>query len=188
MQLEIGTSPRRYLPASRTAGLARSRVRGKRRVPAPPPRMTAITWFTWDNRLVSAAPRQGHQQCGDRCRPGRRGSATRWLRCRVERQSQQTGLVFELLKLRVRPRQERTGTPAFAIRADLRAREQLVVADLRESTCVVGLRGQLRCARDRRTVVNADRYAGTRVVENRGSDVGLVVDDIVDLECVSDRR
>src|SRR5687768_6489999 len=42
-QFEIGTSTRRYFPASGTAGLARSRVSGKSRVPAPPPRMTAST-------------------------------------------------------------------------------------------------------------------------------------------------
>src|SRR5581483_1167641 len=41
MQLLIGMSTSRYLPPSGTAGLARSLVRGKRRVPAPPPRMTA---------------------------------------------------------------------------------------------------------------------------------------------------
>src|SRR5256885_16044151 len=45
MQFEIGTSTRRYLPASGTAGLARSRVSGNSRVPAPPPRMTASTRF-----------------------------------------------------------------------------------------------------------------------------------------------
>src|SRR6266700_667596 len=37
MQLEIGMSTRRYLPASGTAGLARSRVSGNSRVPCPPP-------------------------------------------------------------------------------------------------------------------------------------------------------
>src|SRR4051794_36571318 len=40
-QLLIGISTRRYLPPSGTAGLARSFVRGKRRVPAPPPMITA---------------------------------------------------------------------------------------------------------------------------------------------------
>src|SRR5688500_6680347 len=45
IQFEIGTSTRRYLPASDTAGLARSRVSGKSRVPAPPPRMTANIRF-----------------------------------------------------------------------------------------------------------------------------------------------
>src|SRR5437867_5034564 len=45
MQFEMGTSTRRYLPASGTAGFARSRVSGNSRVPAPPPRMTARTRF-----------------------------------------------------------------------------------------------------------------------------------------------
>jgi hypothetical protein len=45
MQLEMGTSTNRYLPANGTAGLARSLVSGKRRVPAPPPMMTAIVCF-----------------------------------------------------------------------------------------------------------------------------------------------
>src|SRR5882672_10507611 len=41
MQFEIGTSTRRYLPPSGTAGFERCAVNGKRRLPAPPPRMTA---------------------------------------------------------------------------------------------------------------------------------------------------
>src|SRR5512140_2452697 len=41
MQLESGMSMSRYLPAMGTAGLDRSRVRGKSRVPRPPPRITA---------------------------------------------------------------------------------------------------------------------------------------------------
>src|ERR1700683_3490061 len=43
MQLEIGMSTMRYLPASGTAGLARSLVSGNRRVPCPPPMMTQRT-------------------------------------------------------------------------------------------------------------------------------------------------
>src|SRR5436305_153116 len=43
MQLEMGISTRRYLPARGTAGLARSLVKGKSRVPAPPPMMTDRT-------------------------------------------------------------------------------------------------------------------------------------------------
>src|ERR1039457_3664554 len=43
MQFEIGMSTMRYLPASGTAGLARSFVSGKRRVPWPPPMMTQST-------------------------------------------------------------------------------------------------------------------------------------------------
>lgn len=38
-----GMSTNRYLQASGTAGLALSLVRGKRRVPSPPPRTTAMT-------------------------------------------------------------------------------------------------------------------------------------------------
>src|SRR5687767_15819177 len=45
MQLLIGMSIRRYLPAMGTAGFDRARVSGKRRVPRPPPRMIAMTWF-----------------------------------------------------------------------------------------------------------------------------------------------
>src|SRR5687768_8778 len=44
MQLEIGISTRRYLPASGTAGLERSLVRGNSREPAPPPIITARTF------------------------------------------------------------------------------------------------------------------------------------------------
>src|SRR5690606_7108578 len=47
MQLEMGMSTSRYLPASGTAGLARSLVSGNSRVPAPPPMITDST------RLVS---------------------------------------------------------------------------------------------------------------------------------------
>src|SRR5687768_17251921 len=43
MQFEIGISTRRYLPASGTAGLDRSRVSGKSRVPCPPPMMMERT-------------------------------------------------------------------------------------------------------------------------------------------------
>src|SRR5437870_10401330 len=43
MQLEIGISTRRYLPARGTAGLARSLVRGNKRVPCPPPMITEST-------------------------------------------------------------------------------------------------------------------------------------------------
>src|SRR5690606_12225928 len=42
MQLLIGTSTRRYLPASGTAGLLRYVVSGASRVPRPPPSTTAI--------------------------------------------------------------------------------------------------------------------------------------------------
>src|SRR3990172_3428727 len=42
-QLLRGMSIRRYLPAMGTAGLARSRVSGHRRVPRPPPRMMPKT-------------------------------------------------------------------------------------------------------------------------------------------------
>src|SRR5512135_3152588 len=43
MQFEIGMSTRRYFPARGTAGLARSLVSGKSRVPAPPPIITDST-------------------------------------------------------------------------------------------------------------------------------------------------
>src|SRR5260221_12861037 len=52
MQLEIGMSTKRYLPASGTAGLDRSLVKGKSRVPAPPPIMTDRTLLVFgDMRL-----------------------------------------------------------------------------------------------------------------------------------------
>src|ERR1043165_7371999 len=41
MQFEIRWSTRQYLPRGGTAGFDRARVRGDRRVPAPPPRITA---------------------------------------------------------------------------------------------------------------------------------------------------
>src|SRR6185503_13150793 len=41
MQFDIGTSTRRYFPPRGTAGFDRSRVSGNRRLPAPPPRITA---------------------------------------------------------------------------------------------------------------------------------------------------
>src|ERR1700690_1917105 len=43
MPLEMGMSTMRYLPASGTAGLARSLVSGNSRVPWPPPMMTQRT-------------------------------------------------------------------------------------------------------------------------------------------------
>src|SRR5687767_3182211 len=44
MQLEIGMSTSRYLPANGTAGLERSLVSGNSREPAPPPMITARTF------------------------------------------------------------------------------------------------------------------------------------------------
>ena len=44
MQLEMGMSTSRYLPASGTAGLERSWVRGNSRVPCPPPMMIESTF------------------------------------------------------------------------------------------------------------------------------------------------
>ena len=46
MQLEMGMSTSRYLPASGTAGFARSLVSGNSRVPCPPPMMTERTLLT----------------------------------------------------------------------------------------------------------------------------------------------
>src|SRR5579862_611556 len=43
MQLEMGISTSRYLPAKGTAGLARSLVNGNSRVPCPPPMITEST-------------------------------------------------------------------------------------------------------------------------------------------------
>src|SRR5687767_7606497 len=57
MQFEIGTSTSRYFPASGTAGFARSIVSGKSRVPAPPPRITASTWFIDTGAAVWEEPR-----------------------------------------------------------------------------------------------------------------------------------
>src|SRR5512138_2391561 len=58
-QLLIGMSTRRYLPASGTAGLDRSLVSGKSRVPAPPPMMTASTsrGRIFASHGIAAAPR-----------------------------------------------------------------------------------------------------------------------------------
>src|SRR5262249_38386043 len=59
MQLEMGISTRRYLPASGTAGLERSLVRGKRRCPCPPPMITERTLLVLmacDWRPVSERP------------------------------------------------------------------------------------------------------------------------------------
>jgi hypothetical protein len=43
MQLEMGMSTKRYLPPNGTAGFERCQVRGKSRVPAPPPKISAKT-------------------------------------------------------------------------------------------------------------------------------------------------
>src|SRR5882762_6788425 len=45
MQFEMGTSTKRYFPPRGTAGFERSRVNGCRRLPAPPPRITASKFF-----------------------------------------------------------------------------------------------------------------------------------------------
>src|SRR5512147_2245356 len=67
MLFEIGMSTKRYFPARGTAGLARSRVRGNRRAPWPPPRMTVNTRSgSASERIVadmavSSAPRPGQE-------------------------------------------------------------------------------------------------------------------------------
>src|SRR5215210_5144233 len=53
IQLLIGISTKRYLPAIGTAGLLRLAVRGCNLVPAPPPSITAITDFVWLSILGS---------------------------------------------------------------------------------------------------------------------------------------
>ena len=50
-QLEIGISTSRYLPAIGTAGLERLAVKGYNRVPAPPPKITANTFFDFKSDL-----------------------------------------------------------------------------------------------------------------------------------------
>ena len=45
MQLLMGMSTSRYLPAMGTAGFDRLEVNGYNRLPAPPPRITATTEF-----------------------------------------------------------------------------------------------------------------------------------------------
>src|SRR5437667_5373715 len=67
MQFEMGTSTRRYLPPSGTAGFERSRVNGNSRLPAPPPRITA-------NNLRLEAIRVGCEDIGK----GRVVSRLRW--------------------------------------------------------------------------------------------------------------
>src|SRR6266404_1424086 len=70
MQFEMGTSTSRYLPPSGTAGFDRSRVKGKRRLPAPPPRITA-------NRLCLEAIRIEGEDIGKRATVSRFGRRTR---------------------------------------------------------------------------------------------------------------
>src|SRR5438876_3803298 len=50
MQFEIGTSTRRYFPPRGTAGFERCAVNGNKRVPAPPPRITARRLCFWGIR------------------------------------------------------------------------------------------------------------------------------------------
>ena len=47
-QFDIGTSISRYAPPIGTAGFARDFVSGYKRVPAPPPSITAATDFEFD--------------------------------------------------------------------------------------------------------------------------------------------
>src|SRR5215510_8469345 len=63
MQLDSAMSMRRTRPATGTAGLARSRVSGKRRVPWPPPMMMATTSFI--GATVYRAPPPAPPDSGD---------------------------------------------------------------------------------------------------------------------------
>src|SRR5258708_1101537 len=76
MQFEMGTSTRRYLPPSGTAGFDRSRVKGKRRLPAPPPRITAKRL-----RLEAIKLGRGYRESGECFKVGRfhRQLAYPWL-------------------------------------------------------------------------------------------------------------
>src|SRR6185503_1994864 len=83
MQLEIGMSTNRYLPASGTAGFERSRVSGKSRVPCPPPITTDRTlpvlgdirlvciiresFLERGNGLSIACPPHAGQAASDKC-------------------------------------------------------------------------------------------------------------------------
>src|SRR5215217_446368 len=69
MQLEMGTSISRYLPATGTAGLARSWVRGNSRAPWPPPRIRLRTERCMGARLRSVGTE-------DATRPWRPGEGT----------------------------------------------------------------------------------------------------------------
>ena len=51
MQLEMGISTMRYLPARGTAGFERSLVSGNRREPAPPPMMMARVFCLMERYL-----------------------------------------------------------------------------------------------------------------------------------------
>src|SRR3954468_8275225 len=70
MQLLMGTSISRYLPATGTAGLARSWVSGNRRAPWPPPRMRLRT-----ERCCMAGAFEGVDR-DDATRPPRPGKGT----------------------------------------------------------------------------------------------------------------
>src|SRR6188508_1343240 len=69
-QLEIGMSTSRYLPASGTAGLERSFVSGKRRVPAPPPMMIASVLSVIEGQLESCIWGRGRGPHGQPDRGG----------------------------------------------------------------------------------------------------------------------
>jgi hypothetical protein len=53
-QFEIGISTSLYLPAMGTAGLERLAVNGYKRVPAPPPKITANTFFDITSDLLNS--------------------------------------------------------------------------------------------------------------------------------------
>src|SRR5688572_3595325 len=87
MQLEMGMSMSRYLPATGTAGLDRDRVRGKSREPRPPPRMRART------ERMGFEPRGGPGTwgpCEQRGRPGEKMLPA----CHAERKPLRSCLVF----------------------------------------------------------------------------------------------
>ncbi len=65
-QLLIGMSTRRYFPPSGTAGLARSLVRGKSPVPAPPPMMIAKVSINGENHEEGLIEKDLHlaRPCG----------------------------------------------------------------------------------------------------------------------------
>lgn len=63
MQFEMGISTSLYLPASGTAGFARSRVRGNNRLPAPPPMITHSTLLVETDCSTTRAIRRLYTPC-----------------------------------------------------------------------------------------------------------------------------
>ena len=90
MQFEIGMSTKRYLPASGTAGFARSFVSGNNLVPCPPPMITESTLLVFTDCLPVCDIKSLFADACDKYRTGAQRLASRFQNYRTSTRAECT--------------------------------------------------------------------------------------------------